>query len=1110
MTQQPAFKPEPILTDATFKQHVLNLSPLHLMRVLMVSVFVVELAIMLTLEPLIFDPDATFIEILVEGTLDATLLAILVFPILYYYAFKPLVEVIGRYQRTEKALDTANNFLEIVFASLTDGVIVVNSADDTILSCNRTAEKLLGFPQTKMRGQPVSRFLATEQNPWPPLRQKIEATLSNGNIFRLESELHPRQELKYTAEITVNRVEAKNESSLQVYVVRDISERIKSQQQLQLQTTALEAAANGIMITNNKGLIEWVNPALTEMTGFSFEKLIGQDASIFNSGQHQPETFATMWQAIQSGQVWSGELINRRLDNSVYIENQSIAPVRNKHGEITHYIAIKQDITERKQAEIQMARHNQELVMLGQLGQSVVSSLELPKIFTDVIDQVTPLVGAECLSILLRKGNRLAYVATAGLDSDTFAGMHASLHEGVPGEVMRTGRALSLTEGDGDGRFDIASTCACKPKSLLAVPLALGQKRLGLIQAAHRQANAFDDDSIRALTAAANWAAIAISHAHQLEEIRHRLNETATLAAINQSLNETLDLDNILQLIADSTPRLLTQADGVVIHMLDEQEGYLMPTVWSGDTENDLSDLFLSLDTGLADEVFRSGKLVNLPDVQQSTYATIFSGKAPASLVIAPLQSGRFQLGTITIQNQSQPHVFSSQDERLLMRLADSAAVAINTARLYQSEKIQRQQAEHLARAAVALSQSLEMDAVLATIINQTVAMVDCTETAVFLLRDGEIYRTRHSHPQNSNGTLPPTLQKLLNQEYLSDELPPLELIMDTGKPVLIAENHQENLTNLAFAQLNQVALGPTALVAAPLRITHDTSGFLVVQSDKPANFDRNTMRRLELLASQASLAVQNALLFDDLGKILQKEQSTRAQLVQAQKLSAMGRMVASVAHELNNPLQTIKNCLFLIQQDVANAMPMQTYLEMALSETNRLTNLVLQLRDVYRQASSNVQNPVSLPDVISQVHLILREHLKQNNIVYLFEPAHKPLWVLGDANQLKQVVINICLNAIDAMTPDGGQLTLSLVTNQDEIGLVIQDTGIGIRPEDKEKLFEPFFTKKDNGTGLGLAICYDIVQKHGGNIAVASKPGNGATFTIWLPVLPDDEITEE
>lgn len=1097
MNQPQTFKPRPILTQFSSRD-AWNSSPLHLIRLLVVSVFVVELAIMLLLEPLIFDVDASFRENLVEGLLDASLLSVVVFPFLYYYAFRPLVVLIERYQRTEHALDTANNFLEIVFASLTDGVIVVSKVDHQILSCNRMAEKLLGFTQNKLTGRHIQQFLAPDKAEWSRLKAAIDASLSAGSIFRAELLLSPRKELGYIAEITVNRVESEDEAdALQVYVIRDISERIKSQEQLQLQTTALEAAANGIMITNNSGLIEWINPALGEMTGYSFEELIGQDASIFNSGQHDSESFGEMWRTINAGNVWSGELVNRRKDGSFYIENQSIAPVRNNHYEITHYIAIKQDITNRKQAEIQMERHNRELVMLSQLGQSVVSSLELPKIFADVIDQVTPLVGAECLSIILRENNCLRYVAAVGLEAVQMQGTQISLHEGVPGEVMRTGQMVHVA-GE-DGRFDISDTCPCHPRSLVAVPLALGQNRLGLIQATHRQPNAFDEESIRTLMVAANWAAIAISHANQLEEIRHRLNETATLAAINQSLNETLDLDNILQLIADSTPKLLAQADGVVIHLLDENELYLVPAIWSGQTENDLSHLFLELNKGLVQEVFRTGKLISLGDVSQTPFANLFSpGAAPASLVMVPLQSGRHQLGTIIVQNQSKTHVFTAKDERLLRRLADSAAVAINTARLYQSEREQRQQAEYMARTAVALSQSLEMDAVLQTIIKHALEIVGGLETAVFLLRHNQVYRTQYSQPDKPGQQLLDVLQKLTERDA-SSALPPLELIMKTGKPILITGDPTDDLTQTGFSSTAR-----PVCVAAPLSITDNTSGFLMVQGDKPGSFNSTTMHQLELLASQASLAVQNALLFNDLGEILQKEQSIRAQLVQAQKLSAMGRMVASVAHELNNPLQTIKNCLFLIQQDLTQKAVTQSYLEMALSETNRLTNLALQLRDVYRPASSNPQQPVSLSDIVGQVHLILRQHLKQHDIDYTFVPVTEPMWVLGDANQLKQVVINICLNAIDAMSPEGGTLSITPVTEENQVGLKIQDTGMGIAHEDREKLFEPFFTKKDTGTGLGLAICYDIVQKHGGHIDVQSSPGEGASFTVWLPVLID------
>lgn len=131
----------------------------------------------------------------------------------------------------------------------------------------------------------------------------------------------------------------------------EIEDRKKYEDLLRLQTTAMEAADNGILITNQEGRIEWVNQAFSEMTGYSSKEIIGKYPNLLKSGNTPRELFADMWQTILAGQVWHGELINRRKDGSIYFEEQTITPVRDERGEIRHFIAIKQDISERKQAE---------------------------------------------------------------------------------------------------------------------------------------------------------------------------------------------------------------------------------------------------------------------------------------------------------------------------------------------------------------------------------------------------------------------------------------------------------------------------------------------------------------------------------------------------------------------------------------------------------------------------------------------------------------------------------------------------------------------------------------------------------------------------------------
>ncbi len=226
-------------------------------------------------------------------------------------------------------------------------------------------------------------------------------------------------------------------------------------------------------------------------------------------------------------------------------------------------------------------------------------------------------------------------------------------------------------------------------------------------------------------------------------------------------------------------------------------------------------------------------------------------------------------------------------------------------------------------------------------------------------------------------------------------------------------------------------------------------------------------------------------------------------QLVQAEKHAAIGRMVGSVTHEINNPLQTIKNCLYLIQQDTGSDSPNTEPLEMALSETQRLSNIVGQLRQLYRPSGAQAKQSHDLLGIVDEVHSLLLPHLNNSHVLWQPLSGLEHYQVSCIKDQIIEVFLNISMNAIEAMQPDGGTVSVNMVLSTDklQVGVIFTDTGPGIKPEIINHVFEPFTTTKEFGLGLGLSICYGIIQKHGGQITVESEPGQGTSFTIWLPI---------
>jgi len=253
---------------------------------------------------------------------------------------------------------------------------------------------------------------------------------------------------------------------------------------------------------------------------------------------------------------------------------------------------------------------------------------------------------------------------------------------------------------------------------------------------------------------------------------------------------------------------------------------------------------------------------------------------------------------------------------------------------------------------------------------------------------------------------------------------------------------------------------------------------------------------------------------YQELGEYDQRLRENQEQLIQAEKLTSLGQMAASIAHEVNNPLAGVLVYTQLLSKKIAgDNMPKEIaldYLSKMDSELTRSTRLIRNLLDFARQSPPTLKE-VDLNDVVNRALDLAAHSAELQNIRVVKELTPSLPRLMADFSQLQQVCTNLILNAIQAM-PEGGRLTLHTSANSSQVKIEVQDTGCGISPENMRKLFTPFFTTKEKGkgVGLGLAVTHGIIQRHQGRIEVQSKEGEGTIFTIYLPLYHKENHEEK
>lgn len=313
-----------------------------------------------------------------------------------------------------------------------------------------------------------------------------------------------------------------------------------------------------------------------------------------------------------------------------------------------------------------------------------------------------------------------------------------------------------------------------------------------------------------------------------------------------------------------------------------------------------------------------------------------------------------------------------------------------------------------------------------------------------------------------------------------------------------------------------QLTQPPSGMLAIPL-LAHDQAiGVLfLLRTTGEGAFGAEARATLEGLANLTAAAIledrrehEAATLTRQLAHLEEQQRALAARLdtaesgmLQAARLAAVGQLAAAIAHEINNPLYAARNCLYLLEEDLPVEQRQSQYLTLARDQLSRIAGIIERMRDFYRPTRGDMA-PHDLNRLIEGTISLAGLNMRHTGIKLIFTPDQGLPPVVCNDDQLRQVFLNLILNAIDAM-PDGGTLTVRTNAGPTVALVDVEDTGVGIPHEIRERLFEPFFTNKPNGTGLGLSISAHIVTQHGGTIEVSSTEGKGSTFRVVLPYEP-------
>jgi len=687
----------------------------------------------------------------------------------------------------------------------------------------------------------------------------------------------------------------------------------------------------------------------------------------------------------------------------------------------------------------------------------------------------------------------LDHIRTHGLDSCLCPEVFGSGHRMVARNTTQCPRMPTIVEG------------LQEPVAHACIPLRLEGESRGVLNVAARPGDQFSEEELRFLETLGHQVCIAVERARHLGAERLRNYESRTLAAISKAIGSSLDADAVIKAVGASALELLGLDRALIL--LGSNPAGLRVAHLSGLphpvlAEGQPVDL-VALDSRLQLTALQERRLFFVDDCAQDPRVNgeLLRGWGAASAIFAPVLA-RDQVFGLLVLTCTAPRHWTEGQVEIAETLAAQASVALESARLYQEERLRNREARAMVAITRAIGGSLDVSDVLKAVGRTAREILEVDGVQIFLGSDPRALKVGHlsglPHSELQEG-------QVLDLIALGARL--LVLALSEGRAFFSNDRDTDPRVSRELARRWDIA----SSVVVPLLARNQVLGLLSLTMSSPRQWTDEQVELVEALAAQASVALEGARLYQEVQGAYLELKDAQARILQSEKMAVLGTFASGLAHEVRNPLNSIALQLSLLERRIARSQtPPLGELDVVgiiREEIKRLDSLVGDFL-LFSRTNRIQYEPTSLDALIDEVVRLLRPEARASGVTLRRQRVGEALASLRmDAEKMKQVVINLVQNAIEAQ-PNGGLVVVESGATDGRAQIVVRDSGPGL-PEGID-VFQLFVTTKDKGTGLGLSIAQQIILQHGGDITAKSERGKGAAFTISLPLEPAGDNRQE